>query len=206
MKNIILSISFAIALFVNGCSSTKTTNINTNKIDPNAPIVTHKAIMETSMGKIEIELYGIDAPKTVANFVGLADKNFYSGILFHRVVTGFVIQAGDPKSKDPAMKQYWGQGGESIYGKEFADELNSNTPSYKQGYVPGSLAMANRGPNTNTSQFFICLDNAEGLQKNYTMFGKVTSGMDVVKKIEGSESTQPKVYVEIKSLKATSVN
>lgn len=66
--------------------------------------------------------------------------------------------------------------------------------------------MANRGPNTNTSQFFICLDNAEGLQKNYTMFGKVTSGMDVVKKIEASESTQPKVYVEIKSLKATSVN
>lgn len=150
-----------------------------------APEVTHVVVMKTSMGDIEIELYGKDAPKTVENFVGLAEKGFYHDILFHRVVPGFVIQAGDPKTKDSTLRGVWGTGGGSIYDdKEFADELNPSAPSYVRGYVDGTLAMANRGPNTNTSQFFICLGVLDRLPKNYSIFGKVTKGLDVVHKIE----------------------
>jgi cyclophilin family peptidyl-prolyl cis-trans isomerase len=96
--------------------------------------ITHTIIMNTNHGSVTIGLYGDDAPKTVDNFVGLAEKNFYDGILFHRVVPGFVIQAGDPKTKDESMKSQWGTGGESIYGGDFVDELNSNTKSYQVGY------------------------------------------------------------------------
>lgn len=149
---------------------------------PPAPVVTHTAVMKTSMGDIEIELYGKDAPKTVANFVGLAKQKAYDSVLFHRVVKDFVVQAGDPKTKNPALQGQWGTGGTSIYdGKEFEDELNPETPSYKQGYQEGTLAMANRGPNTNTSQFFIISGpNGTRLPHAYTIFGKVTKGMDVV--------------------------
>jgi cyclophilin family peptidyl-prolyl cis-trans isomerase len=166
------------------------------------PKVTHTAVIKTSLGDIELELYGDDAPKTVANFVGLATKDFYNGILFHRVAPGFVIQAGDPKTKDEALRSQWGTGGESIYKGEFADELNPNAPSYKRGYVEGTLAMANRGPNTNTSQFFIMLGETP-LPKLYTIFGKVTKGLDIVHKIEGVElvgGSQPKVPVKILSI------
>jgi cyclophilin family peptidyl-prolyl cis-trans isomerase len=157
-----------------------------NSASDNAPVVTATAVIKTSMGDIEVELYGKDAPKTVANFVGLAEKEFFNGILFHRVAPGFVIQAGDPKTKDPALSAQWGQGGESIYGKEFEDELNPNAPSYQRGYVEGTLAMANRGPNTNTSQFFIMLAETP-LPKNYTIFGKVVGGLDIVHDIENTE-------------------
>ncbi|MDB5034098.1 MAG: peptidyl-prolyl cis-trans isomerase [Chlorobi bacterium] len=168
------------------------------------PPVTHSAVIKTSMGDIEVELYGEDAPKTVANFVGLADKKFYDGILFHRVVPGFVIQAGDPKTKNEALKGEWGTGGESIYNGRFADELNPATVSYKRGYAEGVLAMANAGPNTNTSQFFIMLADNTTLPKNYTIFGRVTKGLDIVHKIEGvdlGENSQPKVPVKILSVK-----
>lgn len=151
-----------------------------------APVVTHTAVIKTSMGDIEVELYGKDAPKTVANFVGLAKQNVYDSVLFHRVVPDFVVQAGDPKTKNPALKGQWGTGGTSIYeGKEFEDELNKETPSYKRGYVEGVLAMANRGPNTNTSQFFIISGpNAAHLPHAYTIFGFVRSGMDIVHAME----------------------
>jgi len=171
------------------------------------PTVTHSAVISTSMGDIEVELYGEDAPKTVANFVGLADRGFYDGILFHRVARGFVIQAGDPKTKDPSLQAQWGTGGESIYGGTFEDELNPATPSYQRGYVEGTLAMANRGANTNTSQFFIMLSDSP-LDKNYTIFGRVTKGMDVVHTIENVELAgesgmggTPKTPVVIKSVK-----
>ena len=150
------------------------------------PVATQTAVIKTSLGDIEIELYGNDAPKTVDNFVGLAQKEFYNGILFHRVAPGFVIQAGDPKTKNDSLRDEWGQGGESIYGKEFADELNPSAPSYQRGYVEGTLAMANRGPNTNTSQFFIMLGPSQ-LPKAYTIFGFVTKGLDVVHKIENTD-------------------
>jgi cyclophilin family peptidyl-prolyl cis-trans isomerase len=93
----------------------------------------------------------------VENFVGLAEKKYFDGLRVHRVVPNFVIQTGDDKSRDLKKKAEWGTGGTSIWGKEFADELNPNTPSYKEGYKKGVVAMANRGPNTNTSQFFIML-------------------------------------------------
>ena len=135
-------------------------------------------IIETTKGNIELELYESDAPKTVANFVGLAEQGYYNGIIFHRISKGFVIQGGDSTGT--------GRGGKSIYGKEFEDELNPSTPSYKEGYKRGTVAMANRGPNTNTSQFFIMLGDVP-MPKNYTIFGKVTTGMNVVDSIAAVE-------------------
>ena len=153
---------------------------------PSQPVATHTAVISTSAGDIEVELYGLDAPKTVANFVGLARKNFYNGILFHRVIPGFVIQGGDPLSKDPSKRDSWGSGGESIYSDEFEDELNADSPSGRRGYTEGTLAMANAGPNTNSSQFFIILSAAGGRQLtyNYTIFGAVRKGMEAVRGIE----------------------
>jgi cyclophilin family peptidyl-prolyl cis-trans isomerase len=145
------------------------------------------AVVSTSMGSFEIELFGADAPKTVENFAGLAGKKFFDGMRVHRVVKGFVIQTGDDKSKDTTKMIEWGTGGKSIWGKEFADELNPSTPSYKAGYLRGTVAMANRGPNTNTSQFFVMLADNTSLPKAYTIFGKVVSGMDVVDKIGSAE-------------------
>jgi cyclophilin family peptidyl-prolyl cis-trans isomerase len=158
------------------------------------------AIIETTMGTIEAELYREDAPKTVENFVRLAEKKYFNGIIFHRVAKGFVIQGGDPTGT--------GAGGKSIYGKEFEDELNPSTPSFKAGYLHGVLAMANRGPNTNTSQFFIMLKDVPRMPKNYTIFGKVVKGLDIVDKIGDVDITpqmgptdgKPKVDVKMKSV------
>ena len=158
------------------------------------------AIIETSKGTIEVELYPSEAPKTVANFAGLADEGYFNGIIFHRISKGFVIQGGDSTGT--------GRGGKSIYGKEFADELDQKTQSYKDGYLRGTLAMANRGPNTNTSQFFIMLKDAPWMPKNYSIFGKVVKGMDVVDAIAdveiipemGPTDGRPKVDVVIKSI------
>jgi len=135
-------------------------------------------IIETTKGNIELELFESDAPKTVANFTGLAEQGYFNGIIFHRISKGFVIQGGDSTGT--------GRGGKSIYGKEFEDELNPSAPSYKEGYKRGTVAMANRGPNTNTSQFFIMLNDAP-MPKNYTIFGKVTKGMDIVDSIAAVE-------------------
>ncbi|HUI10577.1 MAG TPA: peptidylprolyl isomerase [Bacteroidota bacterium] len=148
------------------------TGQSTTKGKGHAMAQTTVAVIETTMGTIEAELYSADAPKTVENFVGLAKKNYFNGIIFHRVVPHFVIQGGDPTGT--------GTGGTSIWDKEFADELNPHTASYKAGYLKGVLAMANRGPNTNTSQFFIMLEDNTSLPKNYTIFGKVIKGLDVV--------------------------
>lgn len=137
------------------------------------------ATLETTKGTIVIELYPSDAPKTVANFIGLAEQGYYNGVLIHRVSKGFVIQTGDSTGT--------GRGGRSIYGKEFEDELNPSTPSYQEGYKRGTVAMANRGPNTNTSQFFIMLNDVPTMPKNYTIFGKVVRGMDVVDAIAAVE-------------------
>ncbi len=171
----------------------------------------YHATIETSLGKIEVELYTADAPKTVTNFVRLAEEKFFDGQRFHRVSKNFVIQGGDDKSKDVKKKGEWGTGGKSIWGKEFEDELNPNTASYQAGYQKGVLAMANRGRNTNTSQFFIMLRDNTSLPKNYTIFGKVTKGLDVVEKIGqveiepqmGATDGRPKVDVVIKKIRAS---
>lgn len=138
-------------------------------------ISAHMGIIHTNKGDIEVTFYPDDAPKTVKNFATLSKKGFYNGLLFHRVEPGFVIQGGDPNGN--------GTGGTSIYGPTFDDELIPSTQSYKDGYKEGVLAMANRGPNTNSSQFFIMLADNDSLPKSYTIFGKVTKGMDVVHQI-----------------------
>ena len=131
-------------------------------------------VIETNLGNIEIEMYRSDAPKTVENFVKHAKDGYYDGIIFHRVISGFVIQGGDPTGT--------GTGGKSIYGEKFEDEIDANSAIYKTGYKRGVVAMANAGPNTNGSQFFICHKDIV-LPPNYTIFGKVVEGMDTVDKI-----------------------
>lgn len=141
--------------------------------------------IKTPKGVISIELYPQDAPKTVENFATHASGGYYNNLTFHRVEPGFVIQGGDPSGN--------GTGGASIWGATFEDELNPETASYKNGYKEGVVAMANRGPNTNGSQFFIMLaDNP--LPHAYTIFGKVVKGMDVVKQIAvGDKMTEVKI-------------
>lgn len=128
-------------------------------------------IIETNHGTIVFETYNQDAPNTVANFIKLAQNGFYDNLTFHRVIPGFMIQGGDPNGN--------GTGGP---GYQFADELNPNTASYKEGYKKGVVAMANAGPNTNGSQFFIMTADYP-LPHAYTIFGKVVSGQEVVDKI-----------------------
>lgn len=133
---------------------------------PSDKIENKKATIKTNKGDIVVELYADKAPKAVSNFVYLSELKYYDGLVFHRVVPGFVIQGGDPTGS--------GSGGP---GYKFEDEKVIGE------YKAGTLAMANAGPNTNGSQYFICLEDQLGLPKNYSLFGQVISGMDVVKKI-----------------------
>lgn len=151
-------------------STTPAATDTTNSTNPSASMknFSHQITIVTSKGTIVFETYDADAPNTVKNFLTLTDKGFYNGTIFHRVIEGFMIQGGDPTGT--------GRGGP---GYQFADELNPATPSYKAGYVRGTVAMANAGPNTNGSQFFI-MHKDQALPHNYTIFGKVVSGMDVV--------------------------
>ena len=126
----------------------------------------YSATIHTNHGDISVDLFAGEAPQTVNNFVFLASEGFYDSVIFHRVVPGFVIQGGDPTGS--------GKGGP---GYRFRDELDHPRP-----YTRGTLAMANAGPNTNGSQFFICLEDV-GLPHAYTIFGKVTSGMEAVDSI-----------------------
>ena len=137
------------------------------------------AVMKTNMGTIEIELFEKQAPKTVENFVGLANKNYYNGIIFHRVIDKFMIQGGDPTGT--------GTAGESIWGKKFNDEFSPDLKHTK----PGTLSMANAGPNTNGSQFFITLAPTPWLDGKHTIFGQVVKGMDVVEAIGHVPTSKP---------------
>lgn len=132
------------------------------------------ATMSTTMGDVKIELFSKDAPRTVENFTKLAEKGYYNGVIFHRVIKDFMIQGGDPTGT--------GTGGDSAFGGTFEDEKNDHKME------PGVLAMANRGPNTNGSQFFIVTESRQAhLEGKHTIFGKVTEGMDIVKKIAATE-------------------
>lgn len=137
------------------------------------------ALIETSLGNIKVQFYPDDAPKTVANFVKLANDKYYDGLTFHRVIPEFMIQGGDPNCT-PARSS--GSCGSGDPGYRFEDELDPNTPSAKAGYQKGVLAMANAGPDTNGSQFFIMVANVP-LPHAYTIFGKVLEGQDVADKI-----------------------
>ncbi len=144
---------------------------NSNDIAEKNPVV----VLKTNFGDIKLELFKKDAIKTVANFVTLAQSGFYDGTKFHRVIPDFMIQGGDPNSKD----DNWANDGTGGPGYQFEDEFNSHK------LVRGTLAMANSGPNTNGSQFFIVTaESTPWLDGRHTAFGKVIGGMDVVVKIE----------------------
>jgi cyclophilin family peptidyl-prolyl cis-trans isomerase len=150
-----------------------------------------KATLNTNYGKIVIEFYRDDAPKTVDNFVTLAQKGFYNGVTFHRVIKSFMIQGGDPTGT--------GSGGP---GYKFNDEINKDSTIYKTGYKKGIVAMANAGPNTNGSQFFI-MHQDYPLPPAYTIFGHVVEGQDVVDKIASVETDandKPKSPVTINTV------
>lgn len=153
------------------------------------------ATLHTNNGDIAIEFFRELAPKTVANFVKLAEAGFYDRVKFHRVIKGFMIQSGDPLSKDDSKMALWGTGGP---GYSFADELG---PGNKNAL--GTIAMANSGPNTNGSQFFINVAANNFLDGKHTVFGKVVSGMDVVRKIENTPTEandRPKTPIIIESI------
>ena len=130
------------------------------------------AVVETTQGTIEIELRADLAPKTVENFVTHSKNGYYNGLIFHRIIKGFMLQGGDPTGT--------GRGGESIWGGKFKDEFSPKALFDK----PGILAMANSGPNSNGSQFFITTVPTYWLNGKHTIFGYVIKGMDIVKKIE----------------------
>lgn len=141
------------------------------------PVIT----MQTSMGTVKIELFADKVPNTVANFVKLSKEKFYDGILFHRVIPGFMAQSGDPNTKDNDPYND-GMGGP---GYKFADEFVSGLSN-----VRGTLSMANSGPNTNGSQFFINVVDNTYLNNKHTVFGKVIEGLDIVDKIVNVPTVQ----------------
>lgn len=155
------------------------------------------AVLETNKGTIKFELLEEDAPKTTENFRLLAEKGYYDGVIFHRVIKNFMIQGGDPLGM--------GYGGESAWGGKFEDEIEKSSPLYQGPYAKGTVAMANAGPNTNGSQFFI-MHIDYPLPPSYTKFGNVIEGQDVVDAIAESATGQndkpveeirmEKVYIE----------
>ena len=164
-------IAFSAVFFV-GCKRGENTSAAVAK-PADVPAKPLMAVLETEKGTIEIELMPGAAPKTVENFRLLAERGFYNGLTFHRIVKGFMIQGGDPRGD--------GRGGESAWGGTFDDEIQRESPLYQRGlgYKRGIVAMANRGPNTNTSQFFI-LHQDHPMAPSYTIFGEVKKGMEVV--------------------------
>lgn len=133
------------------------------------------AVIETDLGSIKFELFEDEAPRTAENFRLLAERGYYNGTIFHRVISGFMIQGGDPNGD--------GSGGQTATGAPLPNEINRSSPLYQGGYRRGLVAMANKGrPETGSSQFFI-MHQTYPLPPNYTIFGRVTEGMDVVDKI-----------------------
>lgn len=139
-----------------------------------------RAVIETDKGAIEIEFFAADAPKAVENFRLLAEHGYYDGLTFHRIVRGFMIQGGDPAGD--------GSGGQSAWGASFADEINEQSPLYRGGYRRGLVAMANAGPNTNGSQFFL-LHQDYPLPPSYVIFARVTAGMAAVDALANTATT-----------------
>ena len=156
-------------------------------------------VIDTDKGAIEIEFFANEQPRAVENFRLLAEHGYYDGLTVHRVIKGFMIQGGDPAGD--------GTGGESAWGEPFADEIDPASALYRNGYRRGIVAMANAGPNTNGSQFFIMHEDYE-LPPNYVIFARVTSGQGVVDAIAdtptaagpGGESSRPTTLPIIKKV------
>lgn len=148
-------------------------------------------ICTTNQGTFEIELFPEVAPKTCENFLGLIAQKYYEGTIFHRIIKDFMIQGGDPTGT--------GTGGQSIWGKSFADEVSPAAKFDRKGL----LAMANRGPGTNGSQFFITTVPAPWLNQKHTIFGEIISGYDVIQKLESAKTdmrdkpTEPQKIIKI---------
>src|SRR5258708_18965554 len=138
------------------------------------------AVIQTNQGTIRFELMEEDAPKATENFRLLAEKGFYDGVIFHRCIKGFMIQGGDPTGT--------GRGGQSAWGGRFNDEINPSSAVYTRGYKAGTVAMANAGPNTNRSHFFL-MHLYYPLPPSYTIFGPVTEGQDFVNPTPTSQTT-----------------
>jgi peptidylprolyl isomerase len=152
-----------------------------------------RAVLETTQGKIEFKLFPNIAPKACENFTGLIKKGYYNGIIFHRVIPKFMVQGGDPTGT--------GRGGQSLWGKSFADEVTPDIRFEK----PGLLAMANAGPGTNGSQFFITTAKTPWLNMRHTIFGEVVTGYDIVQKIEGQPTDGNDRPVETQKIIAATV-
>jgi cyclophilin family peptidyl-prolyl cis-trans isomerase len=161
-----------------GCGQSSTGN---SKVPAGAKSSGGKhAALETDKGTIELEFFEEEQPKAVENFRLLAEHGYYDGLKFHRIVKGFMIQGGDPVGD--------GTGGESAWGGTFADEINPDSPRYREGYRRGIVAYANAVPNTNGSQFFIMHRDYE-LPPNYVIFARVTNGLDVVDALAETPTT-----------------
>ena len=169
MKRISVSLFFVLSV----CLTVATVFAQNEKGDV---MKSETAVLETTQGTIEFKLFCDVAPKTCDNFTGLIKKGYYDGVIFHRIIKDFMIQGGDPTGT--------GRGGESLWGGKFEDEVS---PSVKFDR-PGLLAMANAGPGTNGSQFFITTIATGWLNMKHTIFGEVSSGMDVVKKLENVQT------------------
>lgn len=186
LKTFFLSITIGLSPFLLSLQAAET-NMQ------NRPV----AVFETNVGTFEVALKPDVAPKAVENFVKHAEEGYYDGVIFHRVIKGFMIQGGDPLGT--------GVGGVSIWGKPFEDEVSSSVTFNK----PGILAMANAGPSTNASQFFITTAPTTWLNNKHTIFGEVISGYDVVQKIENAktgprdkpEEDQKIIHITIKDAK-----
>ena len=157
-------------------------NANVANANQSAPVASaakgSTVMIDTSAGRIKIELLDRDAPKTAENFRKLAQQGFYNGLIFHRIISGFMIQGGDPNGN--------GTGGKTADGQPLPNEIARNSPLYQNGYHRGDVAMANKGrPETGSSQFFIMHQDRglNALPPNYTIFARVTEGMNVVDKI-----------------------
>ena len=167
-RSVLLLLACIVPLWMAGCSSSSG--------NPKVPAGAKSSggmhgTIDTDRGAIEIEFLPTDAPKAVENFRLLAEHGYYDGLTFHRIVKGFMIQGGDPDGN--------GTGGLSAWGEPFADEINPTSPLYQRGYKRGVVAMANRGSNTNGSQFFVMHQDYD-LPPSYVIFGRVISGMEVV--------------------------
>ena len=171
-----------------------TNNMAKNKQNNNESVQKKEsiAVISTTKGDIEIKLFDSLAPKTVENFVGLANKGYYDGVIFHRVIPDFMIQSGDPTGT--------GMGGESLWGGKFDDEFDTSLTN-----KIGGISMANAGKNTNGSQFFIVQKDAHWLDGKHSVFGEVISGMEVVDEIANAErDAMDKPLSEI-SMKSVSI-
>lgn len=167
MKQLLLPLFFVVLLI--GCGAPVHDNVLLKKDKENKTMTSDIfAVIKTNMGTVKIKLFPEQAPMTVENFVGLAKKGYYNGIIFHRIIDNFMIQGGDPTGT--------GRGGESLWGKKFKDEFSPSLVFDKEGI----LAMANAGPGTNGSQFFITLAPTPWLNNHHTIFGQVVEGMYIV--------------------------